>query len=269
MADVLVTGCSSGFGFLTALEFARQGDRVFAGVRSQTNTLRDAAAAEGLELTVLDLDVNMPDSVTAAVDAVLGISGGIDIAVNNAGIAALASVEDTTVDAARKMMETNFFGPLRVIQAVLPAMRIRGSGHIINVSSVNGIVGAPFSGAYSASKAALESLSEALAAEVGPLGISVSVIQPGAFHTAIDEKLQSVPTSALFPGVAEVVASMRNAGASDRPQEVANAIVEIAKSPSPPFRIQVGADCQRIYAARREMDDATFASNLLSLFSST
>jgi NAD(P)-dependent dehydrogenase (short-subunit alcohol dehydrogenase family) len=269
VAEVLITGCSSGFGFLTSIGFGRRGDRVFAGVRTRASGtgLAQQALDEALDIRLIELDVDSSESVTAAIEEVLATAGRIDTVVNNAGIAALASVEDTELATARAIFETNFFGPLRVIQAVLPAMRRQGSGRIINVSSGNGIVGLPFSGAYSASKAALESLAEALSFEVGPLGVSVSVVQPGAFHTPIDQKLARAAPSTVFPGVAEMIAAGRQAGASDHPEEVADAIISIADSPSSPFRTQVGADARQLYAARREMDDETLAATLLSLFS--
>jgi NAD(P)-dependent dehydrogenase (short-subunit alcohol dehydrogenase family) len=268
MAEVVVTGCSSGFGLLTSLAFARRGDRVFAGVRTPASATRLAEQAhdEGLEIQIIELDVDSTESVVAAIGAVLASAGRIDTVVNNAGVAAFASVEDTELVTARAIFETNFFGPLRVIQAVMPAMRRQGSGRIINVSSGSAIIGSPFGGVYSASKAALESLSEALAFEVGPLGVSVAVVQPGAFHTPIDQKLAKVAPSTVFPGIAEMVAAGREAGASDRPEEVADAIVSIAGAPSPPFRIQVGADARQVYAARREMDDETLVSALMSMF---
>jgi NAD(P)-dependent dehydrogenase (short-subunit alcohol dehydrogenase family) len=270
MAEVLITGCSSGFGLLTSLAFARRGDRVFAGVRTLASGTRLAqqGQAEGLAVHLIELDVDSTESVTAAIGAVLEAAGRIDTVVNNAGIAVFASIEDTGLETARAILETNFFGPLRVIQAVLPAMRSQGSGQIINVSSGNGIVGLPFSGIYSASKAALESLAEVLAAEVAPLGISVTVVQPGAFHTAIDEKVAKTSPSTLFPGVAEKVAAGREAGASDHPEEVAEAIISIAGSASPPFRTQVGADARQLYAARRQMDDDALLSLLVSMASS-
>jgi NAD(P)-dependent dehydrogenase (short-subunit alcohol dehydrogenase family) len=270
MAQVLVTGCSSGFGFLTSLTFARRGDRVFAGVRTLASGARLAQQAqdEGLDIHLIELDVDSTESVASAVEAILETAGRIDTVVNNAGIAVFASVEDTELATARAIFETNFFGPVRVIQAVMPAMRNQGSGRIINVSSGNGIVGGPFSGIYSASKAALESLTEALGFEVGPLGVSVAVVQPGAFHTEIDEKVAKITPSTLFPGVAEKLAAGREAGASDRPEEVAEAIISIAGSPLPPFRTQVGTDARQVYAARRQMDDEALFSALASMVSS-
>lgn len=264
-----MTGCSGGFGLLTSLGFARQGDRVFAGVRTLASGARlaDQARDEGLDIHLVELDVDSSQSVASAIEGILATAGRIDTVVNNAGIAVVASVEDTELATARALFETNFFGPLRVIQAVLPVMRDQGSGRIINVSSGSAIIGGPFLGVYSASKAALETLSEALSFEVGPFGITVGVVQPGAFHTPIDGKLAKVAPSTVFPGVAETVAAGREAMASDRPEEVADAIIAIARSPSAPFRTQVGADTRQVYAARREMDDEALAAALRSMFS--
>ncbi len=263
MAVVLVTGCSSGFGLLTAIEFAKQGDRVFAGVRtvSSAGLLAAEAAAANVDVTIVPVDVTDVASVERCVATVLEDAGRVDVLVNNAGIAAFAAVEDTHDDSARIVMETNFMGPLRMVRSVLPAMRANGHGRIVMVSSANGITGVPFTGVYSASKFALE----ALAGEVGQVGIGVAIVQPGAYHTAIDDKILDVAPSTAFPGVAGMVATMRNSMASDRPQDVAVAIVEAARGDASFTRIQIGADAERLYRARREMDDGSLAANLLGI----
>ena len=227
MSSILITGCSSGFGLLTALEFARAGDDVYAGVRDVDSAaqLRDAASEEHLRVDILELDVLEAASVEACVANVLSDVGKIDVLVNNAAVASFAAVEDTDDDEARRIIDTNFMGPLRITRAVLPHMRAQGAGRIILVSSVNGFIGMPFTGAYSASKFALEALGEALSMEVAQLGISVSIIQPGPYHTAIDAKLAVTTPSVAFPGAADAFAAGRHAMASDLPGEVATAIV--------------------------------------------
>ena len=267
MATIMITGCSSGFGLLTALEFARSGDHVFATVRSpgSADGLAHAAAAEHLNVDIVPMDVTDPDAVTAGVQHVIGRAGTIDVLVNNAGIAFFAAVEDSDPDASWGAFDTNFFGPLRLTQAVLPHMRAHHGGRIIMVSSANGIIGLPFSGVYSASKAALEALSEALAVEVSPSGIHVSIVQPGAYHTEIDHKLANTKPSQVFPGIAETVVEMRAANASPTPQDVASAIVAAAHAEPPPLRLQVGDDAHRLYQARRTLDDETLAANLLAV----
>jgi len=267
MSSILITGCSSGFGLLTALEFARSGDEVYAGVRSveSADQLRARAAEQQLDVNVVTIDVLDPACVEACVAQVLSQSGRIDVLVNNAAIATVAAVEDSDDELARGIMDTNFMGPLRLTRAVLPHMREQGAGRILLVSSVNGFIGLPFMSVYSASKAALESLGEALSMEVAPLGISVSIIEPGPYHTAIDDKLAVTKQSPAFPGLADAVAAGRYAIASDHPEEVAVAIVAAARAAAPPLRVPVGAVAQQMYAARREMPDDEFFPHLMKM----
>ena len=270
MAEILVSGCSSGFGLLTALELARRGHHVHAGVRNvaRASDLRDQVAAEALTLEIVQLDVDDAESVTACVDAMLAACGRIDVLVNNAGIAPFAAIEDTDDAMALAILSTNVMGPLRLTRAVLPQMRAQGRGRIVNVSSANGVLGLPFSGVYSASKAALESMSEALLQEVGAFGIGVTIVQPGAFHTAIDDKVAAdAPDSAAFPGVAEMVAAGRNAVAADDAGSVAVVIADAATRDPQPFRVQVGGDAERLFRARWEMDDAQLMVSWMELLS--
>ena len=183
MKTILITGTSSGIGLSAAVELARRGERVFASMRdlSRSGPLQEAAAAAGVEVDVVQLDVTDPASVTRAVGEVLSAAGGIDVLVNNAGIAIPGPLEFVTEEETRATFETHVFGPLRVIQAVLPSMRTRGSGRIVNVSSggSHSRMGHRLLGVYSASKAALNTLSEELLKEVAPLGIEV-VLMDGA-----------------------------------------------------------------------------------------
>ncbi len=254
MAIVMITGCSRGFGLLTALEFARSGDHVFATVRPPVSAdgFAHASAAEHLNVDILPMDVTDPDAVTAGVQHVIGRAGTIDVLINNAGIAFWGA------------FDTNFFGPLRLTQAVLSHIRAHHGGRIIMVSSANGIIELPFSGVYPATKAALEALSEALAVEVSPSGIRASIVQPGAYHTEIDHKQANTRPSQLFPEIAETVDETRAANASPTPQDVASAIVAAAHAEPPPLRLQVGEDAHRLYQARRLLDDETLAANGLA-----
>ncbi|GAA3129209.1 hypothetical protein GCM10010521_14320 [Streptomyces rameus] len=188
MTAVLITGCSSGIGLETALAFARRGDRVHACVRepARAEELLRRARAEDLTLDVPRLDVTDDASVTAAVTAVTDRHGPVDVLVNNAGIDHTGPAETMPLDQARTLMETNFWGPLRMARAVLPRMRARGTGVIVNVSSLAGRTFAvPHGGFYAASKAALGALSEALYAEVRPFGVRVVCLEPGSFASAI------------------------------------------------------------------------------------
>ena len=175
-----ITGCSTGFG----LELAKQA--IEHGYRT-VMTARDPAKLEGYGATdnvlVLKLDVTQPDHVAAAVKAAQARFGGIDVLVNNAGIGYFAAIEEGEVAEVRKMFEVNVFGLTAMIQSVLPGMRKRRSGCIVNVSSLGGIRGMPSFGQYCATKFAVEGLSEALRQEVEPLGIAVMVVEPSGFRT--------------------------------------------------------------------------------------
>src|SRR5512140_1015565 len=183
MANVFITGCSSGFGLLTALHFARQGDRVFATLRTPAtaDALHAAVAAERLPITVLELDVRDPASVTAAVRA----AGPIDVLVNNAGVELRSSIEDAAEEDVQWQFDTNVFGLLRVLRAVLPGMRERRAGIVVNVSSIAGLVSRPYGGLYAATKHAVEAITEALHFEVAPFGIRVVSIEPGQYGTRL------------------------------------------------------------------------------------
>ena len=179
MSRVLITGCSTGIGRASAVELTKRGHEVVA-------TARRPETLEDLDVVArLPLDVDDAASVRAAVDA----AGPLDGLVNNAGFGVGGPAETVDLDAARRCMETNLFGAARMIQAVLPGLRARGGGTIVNVASVAGRVGVPLEGFYSASKWALEGLSEALHFEVGHFGIRVRIVEPGAFETRFSDNL--------------------------------------------------------------------------------
>jgi NAD(P)-dependent dehydrogenase (short-subunit alcohol dehydrogenase family) len=255
---VLITGCSSGFGLLAALRFARAGHRVVATMR-RPETAPEAlarAAAEGLPLTVARLDVCDAASVAAAVrDA-----GAVDVLVNNAGIELRSSIEDADEADVRAQLETNVFGPFRTIKAVLPSMRARGRGTIVNVSSIAGLVARPYGGWYAASKHALEAMTEALHFEVAPFGIRVALVEPGQYATRLLDN--------AFPGKGFTPASPYWArseafdqrlrrlvpdGAPADPQEVADLIFEAATTAAPRLRWLAGHDAHMIAAAYASM----------------
>ncbi len=179
----VVTGASTGIGRATALCFARKGYRVVAA-------LRNPAAAKALEpeggaIRIQRLDVTDADSIGEAVDEIARTEGRIDVLVNNAGLSNACPVETYPEDEHRRLFETNYWGPVRLTQAVLPGMRARGRGAIVNVSSILGRVAAINQAAYCASKFAIEAFSESLALEVAPFGIRVAIIEPGVTSTAI------------------------------------------------------------------------------------
>ncbi|MEU2227788.1 SDR family oxidoreductase [Streptomyces sp. NPDC018347] len=255
MRSVLVTGCSSGIGLETALAFARRGDRVHACVRDPAGAgeLRARARAEGLTLDVPRLDVTDDASVHAAVTAVTEAHGPVDVLVNNAGVDHTGPVETMPLDRARTLMETNLWGPLRMARAVLPGMRARGSGVIVNVSSLAGRTYAvPHGGFYAASKAALGALSEALYAEVQPFGVRVVCLEPGSFATAIRRESPAGATAGQPTGAGPYAADhawlagflARVAEGAADSAEAAAAVVAAADDPRTPLHTVVGKDAE-------------------------
>ena len=267
MAIVLVTGCSSGIGLHSAVALAGAGHRVFAAMRDPeaASALQEAAAAAGVAPETITLDVTNDGSVQAAIAAVLERAGGLDVLINNAGISNHGVVEETALERFRLVMETNFFGVVRCIQAVLPGMRAQGSGRIINVSSVSGRVAIPTLGAYAASKWALEALGEVLAQEVRRHGIRVLHVEPGNFATPMMAKAgresaarshSTGPPPAYEHIYARIGAFGKRAQAHlGSPQLVAEAITSLVAAADPPFRTPVGPDAERLLPARTRMAD--------------
>lgn len=182
MKSWLITGASKGLGRAVAVAALERGDRV-AGLARDIAPLQELQKAYGEALLPIRADVTRVADIDAAVRTVLAAWSGIDILVNNAGIGSLGSVEETSEDEARGVLEANFFAPWHAIQAVLPQMREQGSGHIVQISSVAGLASFPLIGFYNASKWALEGLSGALAEEVAPFGVKVTLVEPGAMRT--------------------------------------------------------------------------------------
>jgi NAD(P)-dependent dehydrogenase (short-subunit alcohol dehydrogenase family) len=261
MANVLITGCSSGFGLEAALVFARHGDRVFATMRNPADgaSLAQTASDEGLRIDVLRLDVGDPASIAAAV-ATATAAGPVDVLVNNAGIELRSSIEDASEDDVRRQFDTNVFGPLRTIRAVLPGMRARRSGTIVNVSSIAGIVARPYGGLYAASKHALEAISEALHFEVEPFGVRVVLIEPGQFGTRLLDN--AVVGSGFTPASPywqraerfdEAIKKLRPGGVAGSARDVAELIHRAVHDPHPKLRYLAGGDAETIAATYRSL----------------
>jgi NAD(P)-dependent dehydrogenase (short-subunit alcohol dehydrogenase family) len=256
MENAVVTGTSTGIGFATSLRLARAGYRVFAGMRNlaKADPLREAAAAERLPVEVVELDVCSDASVAAAFAAVRG-HGPVDVLVNNAGIGGATPLELTPDDEHRRMFETNYFGAIRCIRAVLPEMRERGSGAIVNITSVAGLVATPNQIPYSASKWALECAGEALAHEVRRFGIRVVNVEPGVVMTNIFE---NAADATRYDKASPYVQVMRRngkvfaAGFRDpaSPDAVADAILEAVTTEDYRLRWPVGKDAEGFAAAR-------------------
>jgi NAD(P)-dependent dehydrogenase (short-subunit alcohol dehydrogenase family) len=252
MAVVLITGCSSGFGLATAVAFARRGDQVIAAVRDATRADALVSAAGSASLEVIEMDVTDDDSVAAATASAQGRFGPVDVLVNNAGVARYGAIEQIPWTWAREMFETNFWGALRVTRAVLPAMRERNAGTVVNVSSVAArLHGVPVAGLYAASKHALGAASEALAIEVAPFGIDVALVEPGWYRTRALEnaKVTDDPSSPYHELEAAVAAADTESFlAAPGPEEVATAIVERVERGGP-LHVLVGEDAITTHAA--------------------
>lgn len=261
MAVVLITGCSSGFGLEAALAFAGRGDVTVATMRNlaKADALRERAAAAGVEVEIVQLDVNDDSSVASGVSAVIERHGTIDVLVNNAGVGSRGSVETMSMESAVQLMDTNFWGPIRCIRAVLPAMRAQRSGAIVNVSSLaSRLPGTAYSSMYAASKSAINAVSEALATEIEPFGIRVVSIEPGFFETAIGDN--NLDRAREFDGPYAQdeawIQSFFDAGVSGgaSPAIVADAIVRAATDPSTPLHTTVGEDADMYLGLLAQVD---------------
>ena len=267
MATVLITGCSSGFGKLSALNFARKGDTVFASMRNtaKAGELEQAKQAESLPIEIVQLDVTDDASVEGAVRQVIDAAGGIDVLVNNAGLGIHGPLEETDDDEMKEIFETNFFGAMRVMRAVVPKMREQKSGTIVNVSSLAGRVVAPYGGTYSASKYALEAASEALHYELHPFGIRVLLIEPGGFETEFDGNrrlarrfTEGSPYLELEQRFEQSLTRLPGGGERGDAQDIAESIYNAVNTDQPKFRYLVGQDAELIGGLRRQMDDEQF-----------
>ncbi len=258
----LVTGASSGFGQLTAALLAKSGYRVFG-----TSRHAGSACETGVEMLVMD--VRSQQSVADGVQALLAREGRIDLLVNNAGLAHASLIEETGLEQAQAIVDTNFWGVVRVTNDVLPVMRRQRSGRIINVSSLAGLLGTVGQGFYSASKFALEGYSEALSIEVAPFNIAVSLVEPGFFRTNLHQNISR--GAAAIPDYAGVRAAVESSVAraiaeGGDPEKVARAVVAIASSRSPRLRYRVGADARWVPRLKAVLPQAWFARGMRRRF---
>jgi NAD(P)-dependent dehydrogenase (short-subunit alcohol dehydrogenase family) len=258
MPRVLITGCSTGIGRAAAVELTKRGFDVIATAR-RPETLEDLDVAEKHAL-----DVNDDASISQLRSAV----GEVDVLVNNAGIGIHAPVEKGPLDAFRRVMETNVFGAVRMIQAFAPQMRERGSGVIVNVSSIAGRVTAPLGGFYSASKYALEALSEALHYEIGHWGVRVAIVEPGGFDTSFGDNrmafaIDEPPYDELDRIWEKSQATLQGAeGSRPGPEVVAQTIADAVEGKGQKLRWPVGDDANLVLQVRTSMNDEDFEATM-------
>jgi len=258
MSCVLTTGCSSGIGFETALVLGRAGHTVYATMRKpeRDQLLREVVAREKLPVSILALDVDSDEAVASTVAAIRSKAGFIDVLVNNAGIERLGSIEELPLEAFRATMETNYFGALRCIRACLPEMRQRRAGCIINVSSVSGRIACSPMTPYSASKFALEAVSEGLAQEVKPFNIRVAIVEPGIIDTPMARRAAVPSVESHYAHVRRFARMFQASLATPAgPAIVAEKIREIIESGTWQLRHPVGPDAVPFLGWRASMTD--------------
>jgi short-subunit dehydrogenase len=260
---VLITGCSSGIGYLTALKFAKNGFFTYASVRNINSDgarkLMEVAGIEKLPLEVIEIDVDSIDSIVNGMSTIREHTHSIDILINNAGFGFLGPIEEFSIEEVKQQYETNLFGVLRMIKQIVPMMRKKHSGHIINISSINGLLSFPLYGVYSSSKFALETLSEVLDFELSKFGIKVSIVEPGSFLTNFT-KNKKVAESAVKPESPYIdllqtfsnryekkVDTVKYLTKPMNPQRVAEVIFKAATSSHPKLRYLIGIDAHIFY----------------------
>jgi len=244
---VLITGASSGIGKTCAEHLHAVGYRVYGTSRRAAET--PAPGAAGFQL--IAMDVASEESVARAMQQILAREGRIDVVFNNAGDGVAGAVEDTSIEEAQQQLDTNFFGVLRVCRAALPPMRRQGGGLIVNVSSLGGLVGLPFQGLYSASKFAVEGVSEALRMEVRPFGVRVTLIEPGDFRTGFTAQRRKAVAAQGDGAYAErfgkaLAAMERDESGGADPLAVARLLHRIILTRSPRARYKVGGFFQKL-----------------------
>ena len=258
MARVLITGCSTGIGRAAAVELTKRGFDVVATAR-RVSTLEDLDVPQKLALDVND---------DASIASVREEAGDVDVLVNNAGIGIHAPIEKGPIEAFRRVLETNVLGVVRMIQAFAPQMRERGSGVIVNVSSIAGRVSAPLGGFYSASKYAVEAISESLHYEMGHFGIRVALVEPGGFETSFGDNRMTFaidePPYDELDRIWEKAQANLQGPEGDRPgpEVVAQTIADAVEGKEQKLRWPVGDDANLVLDVRKSMNDEDFEATM-------
>ncbi len=262
----VVTGSSSGIGFETSILLAKNGFHTFATVRNpeKAKAIREVSDKGELPIHVVELDVSSDKSVNAAINKIKDEANRIDVVVNNAGYSLIGALEDLSMDEIKAQFETNLFGTIRVIKAVLPIMREQHGGTIVNVSSMAGRVGFPLFPVYSGTKFALEGVSESMSIETNPLGIKIVIIEPGTIRSnfasnAIVGKKAADPTSPYASQI-EILqkSAARFINQGTPADEVAKVILNAVIIDNPELRYLVGNDAIQMIEARKGMSDQEF-----------
>jgi len=275
----VVTGSSSGIGFETSLLLAKNGFRTYATVRDldKAKTIRDISDKHELPITVLELDVTNDKSVSDAIDKIINKeSKRIDVLVNNAGYGQGGALEEVSMDEIKAQFETNLFGAIRVMKAVLPIMRKQHSGIIVNISSMGGRIGFPSGAPYHGSKFALEGISESMRYETEPFGIKVVIIEPGVIMTNFSKNYKigqkaADPSSPYLPMLEAMRKTFRRISEQETtpPEEVAKVILKAITSKDPEIRYMVGNDAIQLMEAKKRMSDLEFEGFIKQQFFSS
>ena len=261
--DWLITGCSTGFGRALAEAVLAKGYRLIATAR-KPEQLQDLVEKYAGQVHTLSLDVTNLDNIRSAIAEAKDAFGRIDVLVNNAGYGSLGAIEEVSDETIKRQFDTNVFGTLNTIRAVLPIMRGQRSGHILNLSSIGGMVSFAATGIYCSTKFAVEGLSEGLSKEVAPLGIKVTLIEPGAFRTDFNGRSLSVPEQKISDYAEttdkfiEWMNEMDGKQPGD-PEKAAQAMIQVVESDNPPLRLALGEDAvngieQKLESAKAELD---------------
>ncbi len=262
---VLVTGCSSGIGLATCHVLSRNNFMTYGTVRnlSKAKKIQDLMNRENLSLKILRLDVNDNQSIKLAIKKILNDTGRIDVLINNAGYGMFGPIEEITIQEIKKQFETNFFGAIRLIKAIVPIMRKQGNGTIVNISSMVGRFAVPLNSAYVSSKFAVEGLSESISFELKEFGIRVIVIEPGVVKSDFFHKLKVKGMNLESPyhelmerRVNFLDKAMKNSLTSS--YDVAGTILDALNSKDPKFRYVIGNDATNSLRMRNSLSDREF-----------
>jgi NAD(P)-dependent dehydrogenase (short-subunit alcohol dehydrogenase family) len=248
-----ITGSTSGFGRALVDAARQRGEHVVAAAR-RPDALADIT---GEDVLVVGLDVTDPEAIAPSLDAAVKRFGRIDVLVNSAGVGYVGALEEMSLADVRSVMETMFFGPAALTRAVLPYMRLQGSGAIVQISSMGGQVTAPGYSAYCAAKFALEGLSEAVAAEVAPFGVRMLIVEPGSFRTGLlGRSLHAAPPLEMYAatvGATRAFIDREDGRQAGDPAKAAAAIIAALDADEPPLRLALGPDAVDAIRAKHEM----------------